>query len=322
MFRNILVPLDGSMFGEHALPIAVSIARRAGAQVHLVHVHVPVAPVFGEYRAGTENTFDPALKRAGQVYLDKLVKRLANGVAVTPTLLEGTSIGAAIQEHAASVAADLIVMTTHGRGPLARAWLGSVADDLVRRTPLPLLLVRPQDSRPNVGAEIAIKHVLVPLDGSPFAEGVLAPVLDLGGLTRADYTLLRVLRPALAAGFYDVTYPGGGWLDAALLKEMEALDEKERRQATAYLQGIADHLRARSVQVQTQVTVDENPAVAILKEAKEHAADLIALETHGRAGLPRLVLGSVADKVLRGTSIPVLVHHAAREQPIRDPRLS
>src|SRR5438067_676921 len=93
--------------------------------------------------------------------------------------------------------ADLVVMTTHGRGPLGRLWLGSVADALVRDLAMPLLLVRPQETAPDFKREPLLKHLLLPLDGSPLAEQMLEPAVALGTLMEADYTLLRVIKPVV-----------------------------------------------------------------------------------------------------------------------------
>jgi nucleotide-binding universal stress UspA family protein len=88
-----------------------------------------------------------------------------------------------------------VAMSTHGRGPLSRFWLGSVADALMRRLPVPLLLVRPQEGAPDLSEEPPLRRILIPLDGSALAEEVLAPALALGGLVGAEYTLLWVVRP-------------------------------------------------------------------------------------------------------------------------------
>jgi nucleotide-binding universal stress UspA family protein len=195
---------------------------------------------------------------------------------------------------------DLVVMTTHGRGPFSRFWLGSVADEFLRRAPVPVLLVRPQETKPDLGREPALRHVLVPLDGSPLAEQILGPAVSLGSLTRADYTLLRVVPPPMF-GVYDA----GGF---AISPVEEPSLEEQRSHAEAYLDKVAERLRAKSLPVRTQVIVGRQPSEAILEEAQTQAIDLIALATHGLQGLQRLLLGSVADKVIRGASIPVLVY--------------
>jgi nucleotide-binding universal stress UspA family protein len=310
MFHSILVPLDGSTFGEHALPLAVSIARHAGAKLQLVHVHVSPAPLFTERRAGFDNTLGPALLQRSRSYLEEVAARVeaVSDVAVIPGVLEG-DVQEAIHQRVLATSVDLVVMSTHGRGPLARAWLGSVADGLVRRLTVPVLLVRPKEGPLDLGGGVCPRHVLVPLDGSPLAEKILEPAVALGSLANADYTLLRVVRPP---GLTMVD-PTGAGLDARLMGELQEVYEEERAEAEKYLNRVAAPLRARPAEVRTEVLAVEQPAAAILHEVRARGVDLVALETHARKGLPRLLLGSIADKLVRGSDVPVLLHRPAFE---------
>ena len=191
-------------------------------------------------------------------------------------------------------------MATHGRGSMSRFWLGSVADKLVRSLPLPILLVLPQEQASDLALDRVLQHILVPLDGSELAEQALGPAVALGSLMVADYVLVRVVDPLEPAG-----RDAQGFLISGLAPEgLQRLQEE----AAAYLERTAEHLRARSLQVFTRVLINSQAAEAILQEAGTPPIDLIALETHGRGGLARLLLGSVADKVVRGTPTPVLVH--------------
>jgi len=308
MYGSLLVPLDGSVFGEHALPLALSIARRAGATLTVLHVYGPVAAVYAEGPPAFDDSLDLHLKERQQAYLDGVVQRVrdVSSVSVRSELLEGETADA-IRAAVSSRGVDLVVMTTHGRGPLGRFWLGSVADELVRHLPAPLLLVRPREAAPDLGQEPVLKHVLLPLDGSALAEQMIEPAVALGSLMGAHYTLVRVIKPVLPSA-YRLQGASLTELAESVLKQIETMHESLHREAQNYLDQVAARLRARSLQVQTRVTVEQQPAVAILHEAASSAIDLIALETHGRRGLSRLVLGSVADKVVRGASVPVLVH--------------
>jgi nucleotide-binding universal stress UspA family protein len=308
MYRSVLVPLDGSAFGEHALPLALSIARRAQATLELVHVHFPLPAVYADSPVVINDSLDIHLKKHQQAYLESIVERLrsVSSVPVRPILLEG-EIAATIRATAESTAVDLVVMTTHGRGPLGRFWLGSVADALVRSLAMPLLLVRPQESAPDFSSEPVLKHLLLPLDGSPLAEQMLEPAVALGSLMEADYTLLRVIKPIVPID----DRPEGSsaaQLAESLLKQFEMIHQRLRKEGLDYLERVAVPLRARGLPVQTLVVAEQQPALVILQEAAASSIDLIALETHGRRGISRLLLGSVADKVLRGASLPVLVH--------------
>jgi nucleotide-binding universal stress UspA family protein len=306
MIRSVMVPLDGSTFAEHALPLALGIARRAGAALQLVRVHQTLPPP-GVVGPGFIDHLDLEVRKQELAYLDVTARRL-NAWPPVPAaviLLDGDP-APALEGHATSSGVDLVVMSTHGRGPLGRFWLGSVADELVRRLPVPLLLVRPHDGAPDLSREPAPQHLLLPLDGTPLAEQILEPAVALGSLTGARFTLVRVVKPSLGVGHLS----DGGTRDgmtAALLGQVEAAQKRLQDEAQAYLDGVAEWLRERGLKVQTRVVVEGHPAAAILREARAQAADLIALETHGRGGLSRLLLGSVADKLVRGGTAPVLV---------------
>jgi len=196
-------------------------------------------------------------------------------------------------------------MTTHARGPMGRFWLGSVADELLRDAPCPIFLIHPHDKALNVKQETAIKNILVPLDGSAFAEQVLESAVSLGKLNDAGYTLLRVIQPIQA-----MTLPAGtgsfGEMAHRMIERVDVLQEQLRKEAQEYLERTAARFRTQGLTVTTQVAIAEQPGVAILESARP-PVDLIALESHGRRGLSRLFLGSVADKVVRGAGVPVLV---------------
>jgi nucleotide-binding universal stress UspA family protein len=301
MYRAILIPLDGSDFGENALPLAVSIARRFGATLQVVHVHVPEALRYDE-------TTDRMLRERDHAYLDAVVQHLAadSRVSASSALLD-TPIVEAISRHAVAAGTDLLVMSTHGRGPLARFSLGSVADALIRQVSLPVLLVPATETGPDRGKEPVIDRILIPLDGSELAEKILEPALALGDATRTQYTLLRIVKQITPASHDAVSGRVSG-LRESLLKELQAMDNRQRTEAEDYLERLAARLRARSLTVQTRLVAHEQPAAAILDDAQKNAVDVIALATQGQGGMKRFFLGSVADKVVRGTVTPVLVY--------------
>ncbi len=215
-------------------------------------------------------------------------------------------MAAKIKEHAQATGVDLIVMMTHGRGPLGRFWLGSTTDELVRETPAPILLIHPHDKKTDLSHDVAVQQVLIPLDGAALAEQILGPAVDVARLMGAALTLLRVVKPVapiampLGSGSYET-------VAKQMLERMNQLQDQIKKEAHAYLEQVAGRLRGQGLTVQTQVAVEEQPGVGILQHAQP-PIDMIALETHGRRGLARLFLGSVADKVIRGAHVPVLVH--------------
>ena len=294
MYRSILVPLDGSLSSEQALPYATDLARRSDAALHLAYVHTPLIVGEGVLYLGAP---DVQLWEEEKTYLLSIVERLkkAGLKKVSGHVLEGP-IADKIQDQAMSQECDLVVMTTHGRGPMSRFWLGSVADQLVHRLPMPLLLVRTQEDAPPSSAEPAIRNMLIALDGTPAAEQILEPAGTLAKMLDASCTLLRVVPSVVPHGVRSHTAVSA------------ALADKLRAEAHVYLQRIAGMMRDRGLAVRTSLIAQANPATAILKEAASGEYDLLALETRGRRGLPRLFLGSVADKVVRGADVPILIH--------------
>jgi nucleotide-binding universal stress UspA family protein len=302
MYRSILVPLDGSPFAEQALPLALSIANRAGASLEVVQVHVLYA--FQELACSWlpfDPTEDAVYKEHERACLDAVLGRLQKtaSVPVTATLLDGLTVDG-ILERARTTAADLIVMTTHGRGPMSRFWLGSVADEVVRNAPAPILLVRPQEASAGPAPEPNLRRILIPLDGSELAEQVREPAIALGGLMDSEYTLIRVVQSR--------SLPANHPAVAELRTGEKPRLEKRKAEAQAYLDRVAERLRAQALRIQTHVVVAESVATAVLDMAREKDIDVIAVATHGRSGLKRLLLGSVADKIVRGAFTPVLVY--------------
>ncbi len=294
MYRSILVPLDGSLPSEQSLPYAAALARRSGAGLELVYVHTPLLLAEGALYLGTP---DVQLWEEEKQYLLTVVERLkkAGAAKVEAHLLEGPVVEK-LQEHAFAQGCDLTVMTTHGRGPVSRFWLGSVANQLLTRTTIPLLLIRAREERVELAEEPEIRDVLVALDGTPTAEQILEPAGTLAKLMGANCTLLRVTPGVTTNQFSKSTS-----VDAALA-------DKWRAEAHVYLQRMAASLHDRGITTRTRILTHAHPVTAVLTEAASGEYGAIALETHGRCGLPRLFLGSVADKVVRGASLPVLVH--------------
>lgn len=320
MIHMVLVPLDGSPFAEHALPLAISLCRRTGATLRLVQVLPPLgdryfwAPLPG---SPLEAELHQHYRQQAKDYLDKIAQRLGNigNLAVVSDVVhEKLDIAGTITTEAIATQADLVVMTTHGRGTVSRFWLGSVADDLLRDLPMPLLLVRPGAGLVDFSQEIVCKHLLVPLDGTDFAEGMLEPALELAHYLGADCCLLRVLRSASAQA---MPRPGVGSVPATFSTAIREEQAQLEQGAGQYLASLADRLRGQGASITTKVVVAESPAAAILEEAALSRIDLIAIQTHGRHGVSRLMLGSVADKVVRGAAVPVLVRRSVghRDHP-------
>lgn len=294
MLRRILVPLDGSTFAEAALPPALSLSRRSGASLELTTVHEPI-PTFAY------DEWETSAREWSESYLadvrDRVHGRTGNGVETT---VRSGRVAEELRERARETAADLVVMATHGRGALTRAWLGSVADTFVRHAPCPVLLVRPDENgQPEPEEDWAPATVLVPLDGSELGESILERMVEVATLYDADLVLLRV-----------VAYPmelASPYLPHTVQMNQDMVDEA-RNAARDYLDRVAGPIRDQGLAVEVEVSVDAQAGNGILDAARERDVDLIAMSTRGRGGVARAVLGSTADKVIRGARRPTLVY--------------
>lgn len=306
MYRTIMVPLDDSPLGERALPLALDLAWRTGANLHLVHVHLPIiSPVYSPEVPIIHPQLDEQICAEMHEYLKNLALKLRvdTPVTVRHTLLRaqvGESVARKLAEYSQRVGADLLVMTTHGRGGLGRFWLGSVADELVRRVRMPILLVRPDEQVPELGQPWEPKRLLIPLDGSATAEAILPHAQQMAQATEAACTLMRVVEPTMLTR----NFPA----DAAVRHLDQQYLNMLRTEAQGYLNTQAALLREQELSVETREIVAQQAANSIVEEVQEQQYGLIAMATHGRRGLNRLLVGSVADKVLRSASIPLLIY--------------
>jgi nucleotide-binding universal stress UspA family protein len=229
--RSILVPLDGSPFAEQALPWAAAIARKARAGLRLALVHqAPFPPPLDKSSVGLYTKIELALRKSERQYLRRVAARIKEAGAIQlATAMPSGSPAAALADYARDVGVDLVVMTTHGRGGLQRAWLGSVADQLVRSLNVPILLIRPKEDQPATAVP-RLEEVMVPLDGSRRAEAALPPALGVARLFGARLALLQVVGPVMRLVDIPVAFP------QSLDEELTAL---RRREAQDYLDDTA-----------------------------------------------------------------------------------
>jgi len=292
-FHAVLVPLDGSPEGEQAIPVGSAVARRAGATLDFALVlQPPSALALATERPAVAAAIEQDARTRASEYLEaKAEAARALGLAVTPGLLHGAPAGA-LADYIRTRGIDLVVMTTHGRGGLGRWWLGSVADRLLRRSLAPILLLHPGESPQPT----EFRRILVALDGEA-DEGVVEAALALGSLgAGAGYFLIRVVPPATPIMSPLPAYSThlGDW---ARRQDLEARNHLAR---------VSAGLRSRGVEVSSEVVPAERVAETLLDTARAHSADLVAVGTHGAGAAERLVLGSVADKVIRGAGQPML----------------
>jgi nucleotide-binding universal stress UspA family protein len=291
--RRILVPLDGSPFGESVLPLAGSLAERMGGNLELVTVNPPDR--HPDIPAGMIAEIASARGVGARLYLDTQAQELHRRfeIAVYTAVLDGP-VSSAIAEHVRHDPPELIVMSTHGRSGPSRLFLGSVADRLLRELHCPFVLGKPGSLRELP----ATPRVLVPLDGSSLAESVVDAVARFFPCDQATLRLVRVVPPG------EVLPVGMAMPLPAMAPD---LMEARLEAASAYLERTAAKLRRIGWHVEHEVITDWHPSAAVLRSAADHRCDLIALATRGLGAVERIFLGSVADKVIRGAATPVLV---------------
>lgn len=308
MTSAILVPLDGSVFAEQALPFALSLAHQADSPLHPVMVHAePQFHDIGEWTTtiGTE-ALEVRLRERETAYLESVAERLTSEHVPVhdPVLLEGDIVSALV-DHVREHAIGCGVLSTHGRSGLERIWLPSVAEALLHRLTIPLLFVRPDPEATEADAVHAappFRTVLVTMDGSRDAEAVLNDALDFADADDARFILLRVVPPPplLASAYLP---------HAALMQREES--EHRRSQARAYMDVVEQSLEGRAAAIETRIVLHGRPAAIIQRVADDEQADLIAMGTHGHSGLREVLLGSVTRDVVRSSVVPVLVHRVA-----------
>ena len=302
--RAILVPLDGSASAEAALPIALALVRRDEARLVLATAIEPPPSVRGGQGALVfDQRLDTERRAAMRQYLRQVTVRLLGedgSLPIEARFLEGPA-AATIVQAANESGAELVVLTSHGRGGASRLWLGSITDALVRQLRVPILVLRADDGTAVAPAR-GFRRVLVPLDGAPQSEQGIHAATALAGRDGVHYTLVRVvelLHPLLQT--------------VASEQDVERDVATQRSEAERYLADVGARLGAQGLDVRGEVRVSRHAASAIVGVAEEIGADLLSVATHGRGRVGRLLLGSVADKLLRTAHIPVLVSHVGEE---------
>ncbi len=316
MFRRILVPLDGSAQAERALSVAARLARRLDGTLILVRVvQPPLHPA---------TALAPALEAEAQILSEELDRATAYltratqqpelaGVKCEKVSLVGYPAEMILDAVHAS-RAEAIILCSHGRTGLLHWVLGSVAQRIVHQAPVPVLVLHQQGSMPISDDQRPLR-ALVPLDGSWLAEAALGPaamlVSALAPQGQGIVHLVQVVRPSPPA-------PEAAPSPARDTRAREAA----LQEAQDYLSRTADHLRRGPfAQLQVQTTwsalVDQDVAGVLAHLAQGEktvqgageidSIDLIAMATHGRGGLHRWVMGSVTERLLSVSKLPLLV---------------
>lgn len=311
MFRKLLVPLDRSPLAEQAVGQAAAIARASHAEIDLVLVHQPLP-----FAGFNDEPWNAEQQDDENKYLEWVAQEISSGASVTAThaVIHGEAVDS-ICKRAWNIDADLIVMTSHGRTGLSRAWLGSVTDGVLRHSSVPVLVLRPiETTNDRLSAHHLFKHVLVPLDGSALAGDILSSAAALARASAARLTMLRIVQP-VPVMIIDVdmaySYPPSIQDDEAT----QQLVEEAKQQIDEVARQLADET---GLEIDAHVVVAGHVAHAIIDYAHGHNVDVIGMSTHGR-GASRFLVGSVADKVLRASGVPMLMHRPIGVIGIVDP---
>jgi nucleotide-binding universal stress UspA family protein len=298
MYRNVMVPVDGSSFSREAVLQGLRIASQSGATLRLVRVgSAPMLP-------GGPDGFVMQSESLRQIHSAELADlysiaaecRAHSTVNVTASLQHGPIVDALIG-YARRQRVDLIVMRSHARKGLARAWFGSVADALIRESGIPVLVVRPPSVATALECGFHFKRIIVPLDGSELAEQSLASAVALARIDGARLTLLRVVSP-LKSRRENTIESARGPASAS-----DVADAQE------YLNSLLASPLDRTLSVTRRVVVSEDVPGTILDLAVSDEADIIAIATRGRGAIARAASGSVADRIMREATVSAMVTH-------------
>ncbi len=319
MLRRIVVGLDGSAQAESAVPAAAALARASGARLTLVQalpsgetleVIDAAHPDVFRYSASEGSEDDVLAARAAardaRAYLERVAALWrASGITVDTLVVAGDPADVVI-EVVTTRSADLVVLATRGRTGLDRLLFGSVAEAILRRSPVPVVLLQSLAPEYELAGPGQIVRLLVPLDGRPLAEAALPWAGDLARSLHAEVVLARILPPASSPAEEASASTETG-------QEISLSDERVKS-AQEYLDVVAQRLRAAGVRVSTVVRRDQ-PAVGLVAAADAQSAALIVMATHGRTGLPRTLLGSVALEVVRQAQRPVVLVRPGLGEP-------
>lgn len=293
MFKQILVPLDGSRFAELALPYAEELATAFDSEVSLLFVC---------------DTPHCEQRYEHQVYIERTAELVKNAIggerpkaSVKPVLLEGHA-AAEIVSYASSNDINLIVMGTHGCSGLLCWAMGSTADKVVDRADASILLIRASEPAPEPLREEIFKRILLPLDGSEAGEATLPYIKKLTEKLESDVILFHVI----ATGKHVHTIGG---LDYVRFTEQQV--EATELKAKQYLAQVAGKLAGTKAVIRSEVKVGDT-AQEIINFANETNASLVAMSTHGHSGIERWALGSITHRVLHHGNTPLLVVRSPR----------
>lgn len=314
MYTRILAPLDGSDLSEQVIPYARPIAARLSLPMTLLMAIERGHPTIGQSLNPELHSHEMESHRAehAQNYLSSVAARLGNAGITAGTVVSRGEPAQSIADEASQDGGTLIAMSSHGRSGFVRWWMGSVADKVLHMTSHPLLLVR-SHPRQAVSGETAPERLIVPLDGSDEAEDVLPHVVNLA--TRMDIPVDLLQVTISEAEYYQAMSMGLRVLPPSL-PSFRSFSDKVEGEANDYVSDVRRRLQQQGVGNVEARLVQGAPADCIVDLASAHDNSLVAMTTHGRSGVGRMMLGSVAERVVRQSGGPVLLVRASHRENI------
>jgi nucleotide-binding universal stress UspA family protein len=300
IIRNILVPIDFSKMSIEAIGIAKRLADGFDATIHLVHVHQFSYPATFMGPIFSAGELPESFEEHRSKQLAEQLTGIASKSGLSPRDQTHLRTGAApfdeICRLAQEISADLIVMPTHGYTGLKHVFLGSTAERLVQHSPCPVFVARQKKRKPETGRTFRADRILVPvdfsncsLDGLNYAIG-FADSVESGNL---GITLLH--------GVHLAAYIGGGYA-----YDLSNLEEAARKSAQQQMQDFVRLAKFGDVTFETVITTGP-PVQEICSFAEEKDIDLIITSTHGLTGFKHVLIGSIAEQVVRHAPCSVLV---------------
>ena len=287
--RTVLVPLDGSETGERALPWAKAVAG-TGAEIVLMEV-TPVASTiraFGGQVIGTAETIQEGYRQMAQQQLDDAIGRWFDKDARISTVIATGDPGEQILAVAAEKNADLIVMSSHGRGAIGRFVSGSVADRVVRHAPVPVMIVGPEG---EIETNAKIARIIAPVEDSNLSRAALPITAALADRTGAPVTVINVIVPSS-----DVSAIYPGMMGTVPPSAFENAQERMTTDAQDLVDQAVSSLRGQGIEASGQI-YQGGAANSIMSTLQP--GDVIVLSSHARSGLARWVIGSTSMKLIR-----------------------
>ena len=295
MFKNILVPLDGSALAEAAIPAAASLAKKLNAPVTLLHIIEKDAP--------QEIHKDHHLTQADEAsaYLAELAKRAFPADVKVDWHVHTAAVkdvpGSIVEHARTEFQPDLIVMCTHGKSGVRELLFGSIAQQVIAQGMTPLVLIKP---RADASTTFKLDKILVPLDSGPIHDDSLPVTQELAKAYKSEIYLLTVIPTfSTVAG---ETAAASNLLPATTSAMLDINVENAEEDLQAHL----DELKQASFQVRAEVARGD-PTTEIVNLSEKLGANLIVLTTHRKAGAAAFWARSVAPNVARRAHVPILL---------------